>query len=156
MLELFTFQTASIVPTLIDGGMHRAQWSYVTDDSWRIAYRFMHRQMSSRGIMVSDHPPVWAWYAQKTESQRLADELLSLDDWRKEWVCISLCVPERDALLSSYFHWNALIDTCMEAGQILSPQHLFDVHQVNDDDVIQATLPRIAKDWVVAIEPLTQ
>jgi hypothetical protein len=108
--------------------------------------------------------PVWGWHSCNGQhgSPPTVGTLASLmGDWNfhaPSRVVLELDVPDRLALLSSYYRWNRAIDDVMERGlKDIEPkfQNMFDTPVLRHrDDDIQAVIPYVERNWIIDIRSL--
>lgn len=152
---LYSIQPTALVEELSNTESYKASWQHV-DQSWKPAYEYMCSEMQTRGIAIGNNAPVWAWAEPKTKIQQLAGELLSEQDWERGVSVIELQMPKDEVVLSSYFHWNQLLDESLETGAVTPSTELFSTNNLDEDDTLQATLPYVKRGWIKATYALAR
>jgi len=151
--ELYSIQSSAVAEACGREAIYTPSWERV-EPEWCPIYKLMSDEMRARSIAIGKNPPVWAWAEPKDKIQQLAEELLSKHDWQQDISVLHLCVPKAQALLSSYFEWNELLDSFLETGDLIRTERLFALDNIDEDDHIQASLPYIRASWIVEIYPL--
>jgi len=153
-IDLHSIQSNEMIQQLQDTEVYTASWSRI-DSSWQPAYKYMCEIMEQEGVKTDGNPPIWAWAETEDDDiPQIARELLSEMDWKKGISVVYLQVPFEQVLLSSYFHWNMLLDESLETGQIVVNDDLFSLERLDGDDYIQAVIPCIRSEWVHYVYPL--
>lgn len=163
--QLWTFQHIAQLKTLLRKGVMYGDWKN-TDPACEAAYRYMCRVMGKYKLDCGDAPPIWAWHscwgARETPDSAVATQLLSLAQLAEnDMVLLSLACPDDQCLLSSYNEWCDLIyfpsldegiDCISESARLEDDEkehRMFGIHLAgNEDDLIQATLPIVRKEWL--------
>lgn len=152
-VTLYSIQLSKVATHITSTDRYVADWTHI-DTTWQPAYQHMCAAMKACTIDIGNHAPIWAWAEPKEKLQQLAEELLSEQDWEQGVSVIELHVPKDVALLSSYFHWNELLDESLETGNVVSSPKLFAIDNLDADDVVQATIPYIKHEWIEATNTL--
>ena len=163
--RLWTFQHIAQLDALLRDGVLYGDWRNV-DPNCEEAYRYMCRVMQKYGLDCEAAPPIWAWHscwgAGKAPDSAVATQLLSLAELAdNNIVLLSLECPDDQYLLSSYNQWCDLVyfpSLDEESRCILEMARLDDDEKEHrmfvinfasiDDDLIQATLPVVRKEWL--------
>jgi hypothetical protein len=161
-MKLWTLQRDCVAESL--GRRHVVDWEF-TPTNWRDIYRWMVHFMSRHLGNECVDAPVWCWHSCNGKfgsgpTVGTAEALMG--DWEyhaHQTRVIELDVPDRLPLLSSYGSWNELMDLALETRAVPpldSPLvAMFDPpYFQHDTDDIQAVLPYIEPEWVVAVRRL--
>ncbi len=161
MTRLWTFQSKAILAGIEANGLHTASWE-TASESFRPAYRWMAKCLGEFVNHALNAPPVWCWHSCQSIGMAptvdTARSLLSDYDIERGMVVIELEVPPASLLASSYHEWNEFLDRTIECGSAPTEREwrsMFDVPPVKHrGDDIQAVIPHIECDWVIASRPL--
>jgi len=162
-VRLWSFQSASIEPTLAAGRRHIAQ-SLPVGHNFRFAYDWMTERLTAALGTPLDSPPVWCWHSCEGRWRRrptvgTATALLGDYALREPHVRLELTVPVNLMLLSSYSAWNRLLDTTIVRSRPLRShrwaQYVFARPYLRDEgDNVQAVIPWIEPNWIRSMQPL--
>ncbi|MFC9895831.1 hypothetical protein ACFVMC_19260 [Nocardia sp. NPDC127579] len=157
-MRLWTLQAPEVVTALETTGHFRAEWDRV-DRSFRTAYQDMVVEMGRRGIDCAAAPPIWCWHGrarQRRAARQTANLLLSYPEWAHGRWLLTLRVPDRLVLSTSYALWcdylgfRGGIDRDMVEGP-----HRMDwrARQQTPWDTLQYTIPELRREWVIRARP---
>jgi hypothetical protein len=158
-MRVWSFQRESTAAEMQSRPRFHASWEYV-ESRWQPAYRWMVRAMEERGVSTGGHPPIWACQACSPDggppTLETARSLLSDAELEHGVIVVELEVPASSLVLSSYGDWNAALDHTIDHGTEPPDafRSMFDVSRRRRNDDIQACLPYVEKDWIVATRPL--
>lgn len=80
LTAVWTFQTEIQLQALLRDGQLQGDWLYACPED-KAAYRFMCREMATRGLSCAGRPPVWGWHScggyQRAPDAEVARQLLS-------------------------------------------------------------------------------
>lgn len=162
---LWTFQHVAQLDALLRHGVLYGDWRYV-DPHCEEAYRYMCGVMETCGLNCGTAPPVWAWHScwgnQKAPDREVATQFLSLAQLAENnMVMLTLACPDDQYLLSSYHQWCDLVyfpsleegrycdleATWQEANE--TERRILEIDFSSlEDDMVQATLPLVRKEWL--------
>ncbi|MBW3804459.1 hypothetical protein GL273_01280 [Aeromonas jandaei] len=155
-MHLWTFQNKKKIGTIIKNGLIRGDWDFVYDKD-KTPYKYMFLEMLKRGLDCGEHPPVWAWAAWPNED--IARQFLSDHQIEQEIVLLHFTCSPSNFIASSYNAWcefiyhHHLYCGSLDANYLLTNSvttRLFDIQSLDiEDDLIQATLPLIHRDWII-------
>jgi hypothetical protein len=161
-MKLWTLHRDCVADSL--DRQHVADWEF-TPTNWREIYRWMVYFMSRHLGHEFVDAPVWCWHScdgkfASGPTVETAEALMG--DWEyyaHQTRVIELDVPDRLPLLSSYWGWNELMDLAIETNAVPALDSsfvaMFDPpYFQHDTDDIQAVLPYIEPEWVVAVRRL--
>ncbi|PSR13268.1 MAG: hypothetical protein DA408_07150 [Bacteroidetes bacterium] len=166
-MRLWSYQHPSVLETLQKGERYVCAWAHVPGERWQNAFRWMGGQMALRDIPVGENAPVWAWHSVNRlggkPDEDCADALLFGYQLAGGINVLELEVPGHLVLASCYGYWNNILDRFI-GGLAPEPQDVaacFAVHLTPHRGrprlyfrAIQACLPYLEPDWLVAWEPL--
>ena len=152
--------------------MYNAEWDSIdyVGDQFKVAYQWICGQMEKRKIHLNGKPPIWAW--KQWNATQIMPDLRARAHLMPgaEGVRIELDVPDDLVLLSDFGTWHAVLnnhflsytekehDKKHSQKQIeKSWERVFefgkgDPEWVGDGDSIQATIPKIQKDWIKKVK----
>ncbi|MEU8899700.1 hypothetical protein [Nocardia sp. NPDC048505] len=157
-MRLWTLQAPEAVDALRAHGAYRADWSRVTGN-WHTAFADMAAEMGRRGIDCAGAPPIWCWRGrarQRRAVRSVASLLLSHYEWAHGRWLITLRVPDRLILTSSYGAWNDYLGFRggYDSGLVEGP-HRMDWTPAPQSrwDEMQYTIPELRAEWVIRARP---
>jgi hypothetical protein len=157
-MKLWTLQRDCVAESLSQ--RHLVNWEF-TPLNWRVAYDWMAHHLAKHLGRESKHAPVWCWHScdgKFGSGPTVSTANALMGDWdyhAHRTRVIELEVPDQLPLLSSYSMWNELLEVAMttEAMPALDIPFIamFEPPYFQHDwDDIQAVLPYIEAEWVVA------
>jgi Domain of unknown function (DUF3841) len=162
-MRLYSLQSIQQIQQLQQTGILYANWEHILlDQNWLKTYRWMVAQMEKRGIACHGNAPIWAWHSCQKWLQPptllTARGLLSDVQIDNGIQVIEFVAPPKLVLLSRYRQYNRFLNHNMDGKKLPSgfAKRMLQVKKtkfLNHDD-IQATLPFVKMEWVVAIRPL--
>lgn len=162
-IRLWSFQSAAIMPTLVAGRVHRADWSFAPAN-FRLGYEWMSESLASILPGSCRSAPVWCWHSCNGEigappTVGTAMSLLGFEAVNENLVALELSVPSDCVLLSSYYAWNRFLDVISLKERLprsqLRRRWLFESPLLrHSTDDIQAVIPEIQPSWVLRASKL--
>jgi len=166
-MRLWSYQHPSVLETLQRHDRYVCRWEWVPGERWQNAFRWMGGQMALRDIPIGENAPVWAWHSVNRfggkPDEDCANALLFGYQKVQGIDVLELEVPDRLALTSCYGVWNDVLDSFID-GVEPAAEHVANCFQVQQTPRrgrppirfpgIQACLPYIDVDWLVAWQPL--
>jgi Domain of unknown function (DUF3841) len=162
-MRLYSLQSIQQIQLLHQNGIIDCHWEHVTiQQGWRKTYRWMVAQMEKRGIACHGNAPIWAWHScgawEKPPTLPTARGLLSDEQIENGVQVIECIVPPKLVLLSRYRQYNRFLDLNMDEKKLPDgfAKRMLKIKKTNFSryEDIQATLPYLKMEWVVAIRPL--
>ncbi|GAB2633027.1 DUF3841 domain-containing protein [Nocardia goodfellowii] len=153
-MRLWTLQAPEVVRALRSAGSYQADWELVIPN-WRPAFQDMVEEMRRRGIDCAAAPPIWCWRGrarQRRAVRSTANSLLGDHEWAHGRWLLTLDVPDKQILATSYAAWNDYLGfRGGYATDLVEGPHRMDwtTRLHSPWDAMQYTIPELRLDWLV-------